>query len=123
MGIEVARKARAEQSLDKRVRLDSGEVLTRRQLMDRCLSQGGKLRTIRERKHAAEEKLAREVERRSRTYPMGNPNHPETREFYALRDKLKEGLYDDVVYVELPSGTLYSLSKAEVDYFKSRGGT
>jgi hypothetical protein len=123
MSIEDARRARASQALDKKVRLDSGEVITRRAFMDRLRTQGGKVIVRREENHAATEKLRRDIERRARSYPMGNPNHPETLEYHALRAKLDAGIFKEKTYVMLPSGTHYEISKAELDYFEGRTGS
>ena len=122
MGIEHARKARAAQSLEKLIRLDSGAVVTKREFLDRLRAQGGTLVTDRQRQYAAEEKLSHEVARMANRVPIGNPNHPETREYYALRDKLKAGIYKDRLLIRLPTGTFYEVSKTEAEYFEQRHG-
>ena len=119
MTIENARKARAEQSLDKHVRLSTGEILTRRAFMDRLRSQDGRIVVRQERNEAAEEKLRRDIEGRERGWslPIGNPCHPETIAYMALKDRLKAGVFKEKTYVELPSGSFFEVSKAEADYF------
>lgn len=124
MSIATARAARAQQSLDKQVRLSTGEVVTKRDLMRRLHAQGATLKPWRKHKPVAEEALRAKVERLSRGWsvPIGNPNHPDTIEFRALEARLKAGVYEDVLTVETQDGVFYEVSKAEADYFASLGG-
>ena len=117
--IEHAQKARIEKSLDKPVRLDSGEVISKRLWIDRMRRQGGVLKTFKEHRYDAEEKVAREIERLGRDVPFGNPNHPETRDFEARKAKLKASLDKERQMVETPDGILHELkSQAEIDYWQ-----
>ena len=119
MSIEDARRARASQSLDKSIRLDSGEVITKRRWIDRMRAQGGVLRTFKEHAYDQEEKVARDIERLGRNVPFGNPNHPETRAYEAAKAKLKASLNRERQMVETPDGTLHELkTQAEIDYFR-----
>ena len=119
MSIEDARRARASQSLDKSIRLDSGEVITKRRWIDRMRAQGGVLRTFKEHAYDREEKVARDIERLGRNVPFGNPNHPETRAYEAAKAKLKASLDRERQMVETSDGTLHELkTQAEIDYFR-----
>lgn len=118
--MHAAHAARAQRTLDTPVRLDTGEVLTRRALMDRKLAAGGHIIVRREHKPLAEQKLREKVERLARHVPIGNPCHPETREYLSLRDQLRAGVFENVTYVETPDGVFYPVTKAEQDYFESR---
>jgi hypothetical protein len=116
--IEHAQKARISQSLDKPVRLDSGEVISKRLWIERMRRQGGVLKTFREHRYEAEDKVNREIERLGRNVPFGNPNHPETRAYEAQKAKLKASLDKERQMVETPDGILHELkSQAEIDYF------
>ncbi len=116
--IDLARKARASQSLDKPIRLDSGEVVSKRAWIDRLRRQGGKLTVHTEHRYDAEDKVDREIERLGRNVPFGNPNHPETRAYEAAKTKLKASLDKSRTMVETPDGILHELkSQAEIDYF------
>lgn len=120
MGIEVARKARADQSLDKLIRHD-GQTMTKRAFMDRLRAQGGQIIVRRERSEVAEEKLRRKIEQQARGWlPIGNPNHPEMRAHNALKAKLADGVFKEKTYVMLPSGSHFEVSKAEADYFAAK---
>lgn len=124
MSIETARAVRASQSLDKQVRLSSGEVVTRREMMRRLHAEGAKLSSYRKHHPVAEQKLREQIERLDRGFvPIGNPNHPETIEYLALKAKLKAGVYTDVVTVQKPDGVFWEVSKAEAEYFSSLGGS
>jgi hypothetical protein len=123
VSISDARAARASQSLDKPIRLLTGEIVTRREHMRRLHAGGAALKTWRKHLPKAEETLRAEVERLERGWsvPIGNPNHPDTKAYQAKKDALASGVYKDVTIVETPSGTFHEVSKAEADYFISLG--
>ena len=118
MSIDRARKAKAEQSLDKMFNIN-GRVMSRRDFLHMLGEQGGELHSYKTRQYDAEEKLKDKLWRMGANVPIGNPNHPETKNYYALKDQLKEGIYQEKVGVKLPSGTFYELNKTEQEYFKN----
>lgn len=119
MSLDKARAARAQQSLDKLVRVD-GVVMTRRQFMSRLREQGGQLSIRRDRSEAAEDKLRQEISRMDRGWvPIGNPSHPDTVAYLALKQQLRDGVFVDRIVITLPSGVFYVISKAEADYFQA----
>lgn len=114
---ETIAERRARVVLDKKIRLSTGEVVTRGEFVDRARRNGGKLVIAKVRQEKAEEKLRLDFERARRRAPIGNPNHPETQEMYALRDRLRDGIFKDDYRLFFPDGTFYSVTKIEADYF------
>lgn len=116
--ISDAQKAKATKHLDGLVSV-GGRTITRRQFMEDLHRHGAKLTLNRERDYKAEEKLTEKIWRLGQRVPLGNPNHPETREWLELKNALKSGVYKEKLMIKTPDGTYYDVSKTEANYFES----
>jgi hypothetical protein len=114
--ISRAQATREAKILDSRVNYEGLGTMTRRQFIDYAHRQGAKIVVHRVRQYDKEEKLDKKLEQMARHVAFGNPNLPETKEYYALRTQLKEGIFKEEIRLELPSGTSYELTKTELDY-------
>jgi len=123
-GITKAQVARAEKTLDTRIRLDDGRVVTRREFLEDARRQGALLKTWRRRQEKKEEALALKLQYMDRGFsiPHGNPNHPDTIEFNRLKKMLKDGIYTEEFIIERPDGVFHVIGKTEADYFTSLSG-
>lgn len=119
--ITKAQAAREAKILDTVVDFGSMGLMTRRRFIDTARSNRAKIVIHRERQYDKEEKLDRDLDRMAQHVPLGNPNHPETREYYELRAKLKAGIFKERTMLELPNGLSYEITKTEADYFHRSG--
>lgn len=116
-GIKAAQTAREAKILDTIVDFGGLGLMTRRNFIDMARRQGAQIKIFHERRYDKEDKLEEKLRRMAQYVAFGNPNLPETREYYALRDQLKAGIYDEQTRLEFPSGTSYEITKTEFDYF------
>jgi hypothetical protein len=115
--ITLAQKARQEKVLNTRIRLSTGETLTRREHLDRMFEQGGFVKTFTERRYDKEDDVRDKIARLASYAPIGNPNHPETKQYYAEKARLEESLNKVRTGIQLPDGLFFEVTKIELEYF------
>ena len=117
MSMSTLQQARADSVLDKRIRDTDGEVMTRRAWIGKRLGQGWKPSAVAVPDTAAIAKLEKELDylRRVKWEPSGNPNWPDTKRFYAIKQLLADG--PKKLEYKLVSGDFQSVvTKTEYDY-------
>lgn len=115
-------KAKADKYLDEERWSETEQrKITRRQRIDERLAQGGKIDVKQIRDEARVRQIERELERMNKGWvPTGNPNHPETIKYNALKQELKNGPKEPSYRMVMPDGDEYIINKTEYDYAKSK---
>ena len=118
--VSKAQRARLEKSLDKPVRLSSGQVVKTRDWLDDLRAKGATLKSYTEHQYGREDKVKSEIARMGRNVPWGNPSHPETVSFNAEKARLLASLDKTRTGVELPEPDrrFFELNKTELEYFQ-----
>jgi hypothetical protein len=118
-----AQQAKADKYLDTQVRRESGQVLTRRQIIDERMAGGGTTSIKQVQDDAAERKLDRELGAMRRAgVPTGNQSHPTTIKYNELRAQQKAGIKVPSYRIHGADGTEWVVSKTEHDYAQSGEG-
>jgi hypothetical protein len=118
-----AQQAKADKYLDTQVRRESGQVLTRRQIIDERMAGGGTTSIKQVQDDAAERKLDRELGAMRRAgVPTGNQSHPTTIKYNELRAQQKAGIKVPSYRIHGADGTEWVVSKTEHDYAQSVEG-
>ena len=118
-----AQKAKSDKYLDTQVRRESGQLSTRRAIIDERMAGGGTTSVKQVEDDAATRKLDRELGAMRRAgVPTGNQSHPTTIKYNELRAQQKAGIKVPSYRVTGADGTEWIVSKTEYDYAKSIEG-
>jgi len=120
-------QAKADKFLDTQVRRESGQVLTRREIINERMAGGGATAIKQVQDDAAERKLDREIgAMRKAGVPTGNEMHPKTIKYREMLAQQKAGIKVPSHRITDKDGNEYIISKTEHDYAASvlaGGGT
>jgi hypothetical protein len=119
--ITLAQQAKTEKYLDGRINVD-GRILSRRDFLLWLIQQGGKLSIRRWKRWDAVDKVNAEIERAGRNVPWGNPDHPDTKAYYRLKEKLENSINKEELVVRIPDDRFWSMTKTDAEFFIERGG-
>ncbi|MCC6229060.1 MAG: hypothetical protein IT432_07535, partial [Phycisphaerales bacterium] len=119
--LQRAREAKAAKTLDEKINSPSGQSVTRRELVDSEIAQGGTPRTVEITDTAAVNEAQRRKQGMDRMEgglgpPFGNPNHPDTIKYRALEETIKNPPKKPEYHMVHKGGSWRMLTKAEYDY-------